>query len=286
MKVWLAPRHYERRFGRFLRKTVEELRIQLLNRLGETIRLQKGRKQNIGEESDDVDLAISEVLEWWRNKREENKSNYFGYFGLVNLFNDNQFLAVVTSLTGLSLPPNRYVGFKSGSKYSNSIDMVNRLGDNADIYRLEPYLDSLRDNWVKTQDVYVDNVVNQTIKNTEVVVRNGITTSINSVALREVINKTLETAAKRIEKGGSEAINTLDSILVRERQKSIGADEYEWETRRDERVRGNPDGLYPKAKPSHYARDHQIFNWNRPPEGGHPGEAIGCRCRARMKLPR
>lgn len=286
MKVWLQPRHYERRFGRFLRKTVEELRIQLLKRLGDVVRLQTRTNANTAAESDLIDTAIAEVFEWWRNKREENRPTYGGYFGLVNLFNDNQFLAVVLSETGLRLPPNRYVSFKPGAMYSNTVDMTRILGDDADIYRQESYLETVRDNWVKTQDTYVDNIVNQAVKNTEIVTRNAIVSSVNSVALREAINKVLETAANRINRGGEEAVSKLNSVLTRERQKSIGANEYIWETQRDERVRGNPNGLYPKAKPSHFHRQGKIFSFDRPPEGGNPGEAEGCRCWARLKWPR
>ncbi|MBF0247400.1 MAG: minor capsid protein [Alphaproteobacteria bacterium] len=34
------------------------------------------------------------------------------------------------------------------------------------------------------------------------------------------------------------------------------------------------------VRSSHAARDGQVFSWDHPPEGGHPGEAPNCRCRA------
>lgn len=45
---------------------------------------------------------------------------------------------------------------------------------------------------------------------------------------------------------------------------------YIWRTRRDRRVR-----------PEHADREGQIFAWNNPPPGGHPGEDNNCRCRAK-----
>lgn len=42
---------------------------------------------------------------------------------------------------------------------------------------------------------------------------------------------------------------------------------YIWRTRGDSKVRS-----------SHRDRDGKIFSWDNPPEGGHPGEAPGCRC--------
>ena len=44
---------------------------------------------------------------------------------------------------------------------------------------------------------------------------------------------------------------------------------YIWRTRGDSKVRSE-----------HAERDGKVFEWNNPPEGGHPGEAPNCRCRA------
>lgn len=49
---------------------------------------------------------------------------------------------------------------------------------------------------------------------------------------------------------------------------------YIWRTRGDSKVRS-----------SHAKRDGQIFSWDDPPEGGHPGENYGCRCTAVPYLP-
>lgn len=52
------------------------------------------------------------------------------------------------------------------------------------------------------------------------------------------------------------------------------ATHYIWRTRRDGKVRS-----------SHAEREGQIFSWDDPPEGGHPGEDYGCRCTAEPYLP-
>lgn len=49
---------------------------------------------------------------------------------------------------------------------------------------------------------------------------------------------------------------------------------YIWRTRRDGKVRS-----------SHAEREGQVFSWDDPPEGGHPGEDYGCRCTAEPYLP-
>ena len=53
------------------------------------------------------------------------------------------------------------------------------------------------------------------------------------------------------------------------RQREAGITRYTWCTSRDERVR-----------PEHEERDGAVFSWDEPPEDGHPGEPVLCRCSA------
>jgi uncharacterized protein with gpF-like domain len=36
---------------------------------------------------------------------------------------------------------------------------------------------------------------------------------------------------------------------------------------------------------AHAVYDDQVFRWDDPPEDGHPGQAINCRCRAEPFIP-
>lgn len=49
---------------------------------------------------------------------------------------------------------------------------------------------------------------------------------------------------------------------------------YIWRTRRDGKVRS-----------AHAEREGQIFSWDDPPEGGHPGEDYNCRCTSEPYFP-
>ena len=40
-----------------------------------------------------------------------------------------------------------------------------------------------------------------------------------------------------------------------------------------------------KVRSAHAEREGQVFSWNDPPEGGHPGEDYSCRCRAEPYFP-
>ena len=65
------------------------------------------------------------------------------------------------------------------------------------------------------------------------------------------------------------------------RQTALGIQEYIWRTSEDSRVVGAPGGKYPQGNAmhgNHYVRNGKIFRWDEPPDDGHPGWPIQCRC--------
>jgi len=40
-----------------------------------------------------------------------------------------------------------------------------------------------------------------------------------------------------------------------------------------------------RERPEHVAREGKEFSWKNPPDDGHPGEPINCRCTAEPVLP-
>lgn len=78
-------------------------------------------------------------------------------------------------------------------------------------------------------------------------------------------------------------IGKFNGDLSRVRQQHAGIESYSWDTAHDERVRGNPRGIYPNARPSHWAQQGKVYSWSSSgaPGLGHPGDPIQCRCVAR-----
>lgn len=75
----------------------------------------------------------------------------------------------------------------------------------------------------------------------------------------------------------------LASDLNAIRQQDAGIQRYRWRNVQDQRVVGNPVGLYPEgneAHGDHWGREGEEYRWDSPPEDGHPGQAILCRCAA------
>lgn len=64
-------------------------------------------------------------------------------------------------------------------------------------------------------------------------------------------------------------VNKLMGAQQEIRQRDLGIKRYVWHHRGDSRVRA-----------SHRERGGKVFRWDRPPDGGHPGQAIMCRCHA------
>lgn len=56
-------------------------------------------------------------------------------------------------------------------------------------------------------------------------------------------------------------VGKLNSIITREQSMYIGMETYFWHTARDEKVRGNPNGKYRKAIPSHYIMEGLLCTW-------------------------
>jgi len=55
--------------------------------------------------------------------------------------------------------------------------------------------------------------------------------------------------------------------ILKANQARSGAKKYIWRTKKDAKVRS-----------SHFDREGKVYSWDKPPPGGHPGEAFGCRC--------
>lgn len=86
----------------------------------------------------------------------------------------------------------------------------------------------------------------------------------------------------------------LNANLAQTRAQSAGLNRYVWSTSgQDERVRGNPTGLYPnpsktgRVTADHYHLDGKIFSYDDPPvvdertgRTANPGEDYQCRCTA------
>jgi uncharacterized protein with gpF-like domain len=137
---------------------------------------------------------------------------------------------------------------------------------------------------------YIDRV-NQQVENA---VTNGWSVGQLTQAIMKISHSIRDTDASRIAR---DQIGKLNGQVTQARMEAVGLDMYIWSTSGDERVRGDPGGLYPNARYSHYAMDGRLCRWDDPTvyseDGGkhwlprhsdwvqlHPGYDINCRCTA------
>jgi SPP1 gp7 family putative phage head morphogenesis protein len=101
-------------------------------------------------------------------------------------------------------------------------------------------------------------------------VRNGATAGQIARSIEKNIgedNGIYKTVRTKLALIAQDQINKLNGQLNMLRQQAIGISKYTWRTRLDDRVRD-----YDAKK------EGEIYSWDNPPEGGHPGEKINCRC--------
>lgn len=112
----------------------------------------------------------------------------------------------------------------------------------------------------------------------------ALTQGLNNAEIAKIITREFGIGRRRAGLIARDQAASFNGSLNRIRQTAMGVTEYVWSSSLDERVRGNPSGRYPNARPSHWDREGKTFKWSAPPEDGHPGQPINCRCTARAVI--
>jgi SPP1 gp7 family putative phage head morphogenesis protein len=141
--------------------------------------------------------------------------------------------------------------------------------------------------FIKENVSYITGIAEETARKLEQRIFSGIKKGYNaeqlqkSIQYRFGIDKSIfKTIKARMQLIAEDQIGKLNGKLTEMRQVAMGVEKYTWRTMGDDRVRGNPQGLYPKSRPSHWIREGKKYKWSKPPVDGHPGIPIRCRCYA------
>lgn len=180
-----------------------------------------------------------------------------------------------------------YIGMQTSEKNAKeNRDAVEKV-TGLNVYSREAWLGSHIESFVNENMQLISDLSDRALGRVQTVLQTGIrrgesyaTMSKRLLSEAKIDKGIFREAKTRARLIARDQIGKLNGELSEKRQKSIGMTRYRWRTALDERVRGREDGLYPNAVPSHWAREGKVFSWDKPPEGGHPGEAIQCRCYA------
>lgn len=132
--------------------------------------------------------------------------------------------------------------------------------------------------WIEENELYIEDLQEEYLKRIQKAVSNGYTKNLRYSEVAKDIQKATGITWRRAQHIAVDQIGTLNGLVTRERNEELGISKAIWRTMRDEKVRGNPGGLYPNARPSHWARDGEEFSWNEGIDGELPGTPNRCRC--------
>lgn len=157
----------------------------------------------------------------------------------------------------------------------------------------EPWVQKAVGDWKDTNVTLVKSLIGEHRTRMEVMALDAVTNGKRPEALLLDIRKANKMTYNRARLIARDQIGKLTAQLTEKRSTAIGLDTYTWRTAMDERVRGNPDGRYPTARPSHWGAEGKVGIYGKPtvwlvngkevPRGdndpvGPGGYEIACRC--------
>lgn len=123
----------------------------------------------------------------------------------------------------------------------------------------EPWVNSSLAEWTETNRRLIKSLATEAQTRMETMVLEAVQTGVRPEELvSRIYNLNRSTGIARAKLIAADQVGKLTGLLVEKRSLAIGMDTYTWQTAMDERVRGRPDGLYPSARPSHWAAQGKI----------------------------
>lgn len=137
----------------------------------------------------------------------------------------------------------------------------------AAVLRAEPYLPGEIDRFTEDNVGLIRRLSSSYFEDVERLVVDAIRGGTRAPALAEAIQRRTGAADRHAALIARDQVGKFFGRLNEVRQTKLGVDRYRWMTVRDNRVRLE-----------HVDRHGDFFEWGSPPEDGHPGHPINCRC--------
>lgn len=136
-------------------------------------------------------------------------------------------------------------------------------------------LSSMVNTWAANNVGLIQNAEGTFLDEVQAAVVDGLVEGRSTEDIARTIEERGQVARSRARLIARDQVATLNHDITRQRQTALGLDKYRWTTSLDERVRDE-----------HEKRHGKVFHWDDPPEDGHPGQAINCRCVATPVVPK
>lgn len=122
---------------------------------------------------------------------------------------------------------------------------------------------TIRGEWEATNYTFIKGLAQEYITKLNTLILTGTQAGWSQEELAEAIAKlSTKITGYRAALIARDQVGTLNNKISKAIHNSLGLTVYTWVTARDERVRGNPRGKYPKAIPSHWAMDGMLCRWD------------------------
>jgi len=258
---WLFPKNLEGLYSRLLRTIVSNFQEQVTQNV--IPNLERLFKQQAGVTPDAASMTLDSIA--------EDVAKTFATISLTS----NDFIDKANMAGKMSSFANVLAGFNNGQfkKMMRSI-----LG--VDLLTAEPWLQESIGNFVHQNVDLIKSLQTQSLSDLQGIVLRGFQQGTRPTDISAQLRARYGVQRRRANLIAKDQVGKLNGQLTQLRQRSAGVESYIWRTSLDERVRGDPDGLYPNAVPSHFDREGVEFRWDSPPSDGHPGQAVSCRCTA------
>lgn len=138
-----------------------------------------------------------------------------------------------------------------------------------DVIASEPWLATELQNAVQRNVALIKSIPEQYFQQLETGILDRFSQGVRWEDISEWIIERTEVAESRANTIARDQVGKLNGTITQLRMESAGVKKYIWRTSLDERVRLD-----------HKKREGETFYWSDPPEDGHPGQPINCRCSA------
>lgn len=128
-------------------------------------------------------------------------------------------------------------------------------------------------NWTTENVGLIKSIPGDMLDEVERLVISGVNSGQRPESLAKLVEERFNVSQSRAALIARDQVGKFYGAVQRARQTNLGIKAYVWRTSRDERVREE-----------HADREGETFQWDDPPEDGHPGQPINCRCTAEPKL--
>lgn len=142
-----------------------------------------------------------------------------------------------------------------------------------DVVGNEPWLTSIITSFTNENVSLIRGATSDFLSDVEKKLAQGLSDGVRWESLAKTIAEREEVSEKRAALIARDQAGKFYGDLNKARQENLGVKGYVWRTVNDNRVREE-----------HEVREGKSFLWSDPPEDGHPGEAINCRCYAEPDL--